>query len=126
MYTEETGSMNAFSGLFSIFGILFAVVSLLIFAVIVSIIVAMIVRNRKNNASPILTVDATVVAKRTSVSGNGTNNMGAFTYYYTTFQVESGDRIELSVSGSEYGMLAEGDTGRLTFQGTRYIGFERR
>ena len=33
--------------------------------------------------------------------------------------------MELHVSGSEYGMLAEGDNGRLTFQGTRYLSFER-
>ena len=31
------------------------------------------------------------------------------TRYFATFQVESGDRMELSVSGSEYGMLAEGE-----------------
>lgn len=42
-----------------------------------------------------------------------------------TFQVDSGDRIELSVSGSEYGVLAEGDKGQLTFQGTRYLTFDR-
>lgn len=49
----------------------------------------------------------------------------ADTSYYVTFQVESGDRMELSVNGSEYGMLAEGDEGKLSFQGTRYLGFER-
>ncbi len=27
--------------------------------------------------------------------------------------------------GTDYGMLAEGDRGRLTFQGTRFLGFER-
>ena len=42
------------------------------------------------------------------------------TTYYVTFQVESGDRMEMSVSGSEYGTLAEGDKGTLTFQGTRF------
>ena len=42
-----------------------------------------------------------------------------------TFQVDSGDRMEFSVSGQEYGLLAEGDRGKLTFQGTRYLGFER-
>ena len=42
-----------------------------------------------------------------------------------TFQVESGDRIELQVKGNEYGMLVEGDYGKLSFQGTRYLGFER-
>ena len=47
------------------------------------------------------------------------------TTYYVTFQVERGDRMEFHVSGLEYGMLAEGDTGRLIFQGTRYLSFER-
>ena len=47
------------------------------------------------------------------------------TMYYVTFQMESGDRMEFQVSGIEYGMLAEGDTGELTFQGTRYLAFER-
>ncbi|MBS7029426.1 MAG: DUF2500 domain-containing protein [Faecalibacterium prausnitzii] len=44
---------------------------------------------------------------------------------YVTFQVESGDRMELEVDGSDYGMLVEGDIGKLSFQGTRYLGFER-
>lgn len=47
------------------------------------------------------------------------------TSYFVTFQVESGDRMELHVAGHEYGMLIEGDRGKLTFQGTRYLGFER-
>lgn len=89
-----------------------------------------------NNQSPRLTVDAIVVAKRTDVSRHHHANAGdmtgahgyhtsSSTTYYVTFQVESGDRMELHVSGREYGMLAEGDQGRLSFQGTRYLGFER-
>ena len=82
----------------------------------------------KNNHSPRLTVPATVVAKRTEVSRHHTDNtmMHTFTTYYATFQVESGDRMELEVDGSDYGMLVEGDIGKLMFQGTRYLGFERR
>ena len=82
----------------------------------------------KNNASPRLTVPATVVAKRTNVSRHHTDNTMShtFTTYYATFQVESGDRMELEVDGSDYGMLVEGDTGKLSFQGTRYLGFERK
>lgn len=87
----------------------------------------------KNNASPRLTVSAQVVTKRTSVShhhhhhhdGMGIGHTMSSTRYYATFQVDSGDRMELSVSGPEYGMLAEGDRGSLTFQGTRYLSFER-
>ena len=47
------------------------------------------------------------------------------TSYYVTFEVESGDRIEFAVRGQDYGMLVEGDMGRLSFQGTRFLGFER-
>lgn len=87
----------------------------------------------RNNASPRLTVSAQVVTKRTSVShhhhhhhnGMGAGHTTSSTHYYATFQVESGDRMEFSVSGPEYGMLAEGDRGSLTFQGTRYLSFER-
>lgn len=83
----------------------------------------------KNNQSPRLTVAATVVAKRTNVSHHhqaGTHAMSSTsTSYYVTFQVESGDRMELSLSGREYGLLVEGDRGRLTFQGTRYLSFAR-
>lgn len=33
--------------------------------------------------------------------------------------------MELRVNGSEFGLLVEGDYGKLTFQRTRYLGFER-
>ena len=77
-----------------------------------------------------------MVAKRTDVSHSSSANAGdvpgahgydtsTFTSYYVTFQVESGDRMELEVDGSDYGMLVEGDIGKLSFQGTRYLGFER-
>ena len=33
--------------------------------------------------------------------------------------------MEMNVGGQDYGMLAEGDVGKLTFQGTRYLNFER-
>ena len=73
-------------------------------------------------------MEAQAVAKRLSVSHHaGTDHTAGHssTSYYVTFQVESGDRMELNLSGQEYGLLAEGDRGKLTFQGTRYLGFER-
>lgn len=90
----------------------------------------------KNNNSPRLTVSARIVAKRQNTTHNNQPNAGdisgahgfhtiSSTSYYVTFQVDSGDRMELSVSGSEYGVLAEGDKGQLTFQGTRYLTFDR-
>ncbi len=75
---------------------------------------------RKNNHSPKLTVNATIVTKRIQVRGDHSH-----TTYYATFEVESGDRMELQIPHNQYGYLVEGDYGRVTFQGTRYIGFER-
>lgn len=120
-------------------GILFAIVPLMVafmFFFVFGLLIVTLVRNgkqwKKNNASPVLTVEATVVAKRTSVShhthnaGTGSANYtSSSSYYYATFEVESGDRMEFGVASTEYGMLAEQDRGRLTFQGTRYLGFER-
>lgn len=57
--------------------------------------------------------------------GAGAMHIARSTSCYAAFQVESGDRMEFHVGGAEYGMLAEGDAGKLTFQETRYLGFER-
>lgn len=101
---------------------------IVIFVAVVGMLVVTAVRGAatwsKNNDSPRLTVSAQVVSKRTRVSG-GSGDLMTSTTYYATFQVESGDRMEFAVSGSEYGMLAEGDRGTLNFQGTRYLSFER-
>ena len=103
----------------------------LVFGMFIFTFVRIIGQWNKNNNSPRLTVLATVVAKRTNVSrhhhneANGHHHSSTSTTYYVTFQVESGDRMELRMTGQEYGMLVEGDEGRLTFQGTRYLGFER-
>ena len=104
------------------FEILFTLMFLLVFGMILFTVIRGIGQWNKNNNSPRLTVPATVVSKRGDVSHH---HHSSATTYYVTFQVESGDRMELHVSGSEYGMLAEGDAGHLTFQGTRYLGFER-
>ena len=118
---------------FPIFFILFFI----IFIVAVIFIIGSGLKTwHKNNNSPRLTVPATIKAKRVNVSHHSHPNAGdttgahgyhttTSTTYYVTFEVESGDRMELCVNGSEYGMLAEGDYGQLSFQGTRYLGFSR-
>ena len=116
-----------YSGFDALFSILFPLVFLVVLGMMLFTVGGNLRRWSKNNASPRLTVPATVAAKRMNVSRHHTDNTMAhtFTTYYVTFQVESGDRMELEVDGSDYGMLAEGDTGKLSFQGTRYLGFER-
>lgn len=113
-------------GLFeTLFLILFAVVAVSI----VSVAISSLGQWHKNNNSPRLTVSATVVARRTNVTrhsnGDNTGLHHTSTTYYATFQVESGDRMEFSLEGNEYGLLVEGDRGNLSFQGTRFLGFQR-
>ena len=116
---------------FSLLEGLFPLLFLATFGLVLGIFAAAAVRGirtyQKNNASPVLTVDCRVVAKRTEVSHrmDGESLPHSFTRYYATFQVESGDRLEFAVEGRDYGQLAQGDCGRLTFQGTRYLGFQR-
>ena len=78
-------------GFISIFFLLFIVAFVAILGMILVTFVRELSQRNRNNHSPRLTVEATVVAKR----------------------------------GQDYGMLVEGDRGRLTFQGTRYLDFQR-
>lgn len=120
-------------------GFLFSAVPVIVILGFAAVFAALIVRAgkgarqwRRNNASPVLTVEATLVSKRADVtyhSNAGTENMplsSSSTEYYAAFEVASGDRMEFRIRGDEYGLLTENDSGLLTFQGTRYLGFERR
>ncbi|MCD8352707.1 MAG: DUF2500 domain-containing protein [Clostridiales bacterium] len=114
---------------------LFPVLTTLIFAAVITVFIVTIVRGLRewnsNNRSPVLEVEAGVVAKRADVShtmhstGDAVAHTTSSTTYYITFQVHSGDRMELRVSGRDYGQIVEGDFGMLTFQGTRFLGFRR-
>lgn len=112
--------------MFNIFEGMFTLVFAMVIGVFVFVIVKGITQWNKNNHSPRLTVEATVVSKRSETHHHGDHDsIHSTTYYYATFQVESGDRMEFLLNGSEYGLLLEQDYGKLTFQGTRYLGFER-
>ena len=121
---------------FSLVSVLFPLFFLLVFGIMAAALIQGILQWNRNNHSPRLTIDALVVAKRTNVSHHRHANAGdatgahgchttSSTTYYVTFQADSGDRMELPVGGADYGQLVEGDRGKLTFQGTRYLGFER-
>ena len=114
---------------FGLFGVVFAVMFLMAAGIFAIVLIKGIQQWNNNNHSPRLTVPVTVVSKRTNVShshhaGDHMHHTTS-TSYYVTFQVESGDRMELHLSGSEFGLMVEGDRGMLTFQGTRFLNFER-
>lgn len=110
-------------------GLIFLIVIVgLVFAV-----VSAIAKWHHNNRQPVETVSAQVVAKRMRVSGrpasnyDGTLTTGSrtTTFYYCTFEDPQGTRREFRVAGSQYGQLVEGDLGVLTYQGSRFKGFQR-
>lgn len=122
--------------MFNMIEMVFPVIFILAVAVIIFTFARGIETWHKNNNSPRLTVAATIVSKRKNITHHNHPNAGdvtgahgyhttSSTSYYVTFQVESGDRMEMAVSGSEYNVFAEGDEGKLTFQGTRYLSFDR-
>ena len=116
--------------MFNIVQFMVPVIFILVFGIIIFSIIKGIGQWSNNNKQPVLSVKAKVVTKRahtTSTGGMNDNQTmnSSSTFYHVTFEVESGDRMELKISGSEFGLLAEGDVGKLTFQGTRYKNFER-
>lgn len=104
------------------FPIIFGIIFILVTGTFIFIIFKNISQWSHNNKQPRLNVIAKVVTKRAE---SRRSDDSSTTWYYATFEMESGDRMEMALSGKEYGMLAEGDVGNLTFQGTRYLGFER-
>jgi len=109
---------------------IFPLFFILVFGIIIYTFYKGIKEWNYNNQQPVLSVDAKIVSKRNHTSRNISNDNihhnHTSTTYYITFEVESGDRMEFHVSAKEYGILAEGDIGKLTFQGTRYHKFERK
>ena len=91
----------------SVFPVLFTVMFVLILGVIIATLVRNVGQWHKNNKSPRLTVQATVVSKRMEVTRHHDVNSHmshSSTWYYATFQVESGaqhprPRLRLSCRG---------------------------
>ena len=96
---------------------IFVIIWLILFFWIIGKGIAQFIENEN---SPVLTGPATVVDMRKKK-----HLRAHYRSYPVTFQVESGEQIELRVKHNEYNELSIGDRGTLTHQGTRYQGFER-
>ena len=137
--------MDLFDEGFDFFNIFFVVIAVLVVGLFIFVFINMIghrklfngVRRRAaeqrepDDHAPRRTVTATVVSKRSNITVHHHTSDAVYphtstTSYYATFQVPSGDRMELSVPSTEYGLLVEGDEGDLTFQGSRFLRFDRR
>ena len=99
----------------------------LFFILFFAVVIKNIAQWFKNENSPRLTVPAKIVDMQRKTHHHHANGHQHHSHtYHETIEVDSGDRMELKVSRSEYGMLVVGDSGRVSFQGTRYLGFERK
>ncbi len=114
-------------GFMGIFFILFFLAFFAILGLILYTVFRNISRERKNDKAPRLSVQARVLAKREELRRYGTQHNGIRVHqlYFATFQVPSGDRMELQLENIDYGLIVEGDQGILHFQGTRFLGFDR-
>lgn len=100
----------------------------LIAAVIIGVISFHLLRAlmewHRNNQSPRETEQAIVVTKRFQVSGGGQQSPN-HTTYFVTFETARKQRLEFRVKGTLFGRLVEGDSGMLTYQGSRFVNFDR-
>lgn len=105
----------------------FPIFHVIIFAIVIGIISFQLLKALwiwyRNQQSPIERELAEIVSKRSHVSPMG--NQQSSTSYYVTFEFGLGERREFRLPAKDYGLLAEGDKGTLTFRGSRFISFER-
>lgn len=113
--------MRAGMGGISIAAILLilGIVMLVIVVAVIVVLAVVLSKGSKSKNMPQVTVNAFVIGKRENVTPD------YIALYYVAFQFENGERVELCVDGASYGVIVEGDRGLLTFQGTRFLGFQR-
>lgn len=98
---------------------IFAFAAMFLF-VLVMILLPFIQQRCKNKHSQSQIADARVITKAMSLDEDDEET------YSATFQINGGECIEFFVRKWQYDELSEGDWGKLTFQETEYIAFEKR
>ena len=112
--------MSLFAVVFFGFIVLFFVV---FFGAIALAVVRGLRRRAQDDAAPIEELPARLVGRRQENRGGGETRI--VTKHFVTFELNSGQRLELEVSGEQYGQLIEGDRGVLRRKGSRFLGFDR-
>jgi len=106
-------------------------IPLLVIGGFIYVIIRGITNYSRNASQPVLTEHVRVIGKRTNVSSHvntsnsNMNNRRTSTTYYVAFETDAGQRLELRMSGREYGIIMEGDIGNLMYQGEWFKGFDR-
>ena len=84
--------------------------------------------SRANDAAPIQQAGAKVVGVRTNTIAdppdmNPKVKTNPVITRFVTFELESGQKLELPVTPEQQAQFAEGARGQLTYQGTRFLSF---
>lgn len=124
MGVNEPGFSGVLGGAPPLFVFVFFTIAPIVIGGILYTVVKGVGTWSQNNASPLLTRQALIVAKRTKVWG-GSGDTSASTNYYVTFQFEDNSREEFQIRDNQFGLMAEDDQGVLESQGTRFIDFRR-
>lgn len=93
-------------------------------------VVSGIIEWDRNNKSPVISEEVKVADKRKvrhthHHKHNGHHHVTHSSSYYMTFKSSDGEIKEFRVSRDDYATFDEGEYGTLTYQGTRFLGFER-
>lgn len=113
--------------LIDLFPIFFFLMFAVVFVTIIVTAVKMVRDKGKDNPTQEREEEAQVVAKRAEGSSTAHQEDAPTvdTACCVTFRLKSGEQVEFQVSDAAYSQLAEGDSGTLTFRGSRYLGFAR-
>lgn len=121
-------------GIFASIPIIFAIIFLLVIGSIIYQIIASVRESSYNRSQPKVATVARIVSKRVDVRHHSTpsgnpdmhhHHTSSRSTYYVTFEMDTGDRLELRIPDNQYGYLVEGDQGTLVFQGRKFIQFDR-
>ena len=112
------------------FDLLFMICWIFIAVCIVFVIATRVQAWSRNNSLPVNEAAAVVTHRRTQkfinlVNANIYGHNTTSHSYYITFLTKDGKQIEFKVTNKDYHSTAEGEKGILTFQGTRYISFQK-
>lgn len=111
------------------FGLIFIAVFLIVVAVVLLALSKKVKRWQTDDASPVLSVEATLVKKEDKgYSAEYVDDEGYYDYqkvhrYYLTFEVDGEFKV-FQVEEEEFEDAQDGYFGILRFQGSRYIKFE--
>ncbi len=100
---------------------------------VAAIILFVVIRKKKDDRAKPVTLEVTVLSKgistqRHPVAGDATGAHGytTLTVYHAVFLKSDGVQLPLEIDREAYETLVEGERGRLTVRGSRYIGFASR